>query len=257
MKLGIVGKGGTGKTTTAALLARTLAQRGRRVVAIDTDSNPNLALNLGLDVEAATEVPLLPRSLVVGSGHGEMSPADLLAEFARPTPVGVSVLHAMQITQAAAGCTCGSHASVRSILAAAIHEEADVTIVDMEAGLEHLSRSGGTLAAADMLLVVMEASHKAALTAARTRELAGELGIERCFAIGNKAVLPDDAAFFDVLSNQYGVELAGIIPADGAIAAADRAGTLLAVGDAPAVEHAIDDIIAFVESVLAHPAGAS
>ena len=54
---------------------------------------------------------------------------------------------------------------MRSILAAAIEEEADVTLVDMEAGLEHLSRSGGTLAYADVLLVVMEPSRKSILTA--------------------------------------------------------------------------------------------
>ncbi|HEX2275138.1 MAG TPA: AAA family ATPase, partial [Acidimicrobiales bacterium] len=63
MKLGIVGKGGVGKTTISALIAQTYAQRGKRVLAIDTDSNPNLALSLGLDAGQADEVPLLPRSL--------------------------------------------------------------------------------------------------------------------------------------------------------------------------------------------------
>lgn len=41
MKIGIVGKGGVGKTTTSSLLARALVERGRRVLAVDTDSNPN------------------------------------------------------------------------------------------------------------------------------------------------------------------------------------------------------------------------
>ena len=41
MKIGVVGKGGVGKTTVAALLARAYADRRNSVVAVDTDSNPN------------------------------------------------------------------------------------------------------------------------------------------------------------------------------------------------------------------------
>ena len=104
-----------------------------------------------------------------------------------------------------------------------LETEADVTIVDMEAGLEHLSRSGGTLAYADVLLIVMEPSRKSVLTAARTVALASELGIPSCFAIGNKA-LPDDERFFTEACAEYDVELIAVIPLDSAVAAADRAG---------------------------------
>ncbi|MBW3650879.1 MAG: AAA family ATPase, partial [Actinobacteria bacterium] len=45
MKLGIVGKGGVGKTTLSALISQMYAERGKRVLAIDTDSNPNLAFS--------------------------------------------------------------------------------------------------------------------------------------------------------------------------------------------------------------------
>ena len=84
---------------------------------------------------------------------------------------------------------------MRSILGAAIETEADVTLVDMEAGLEHLSRSGGTLAYADVLLVVMEPSRKSILTAGRTIILANELGLQRVYGVGNKA-RPGDEEFF-------------------------------------------------------------
>ena len=47
MKVAVAGKGGSGKTTIAGTLARVMADRGQRVVAIDDDSNPNLALTLG------------------------------------------------------------------------------------------------------------------------------------------------------------------------------------------------------------------
>jgi CO dehydrogenase maturation factor len=103
MKLGIVGKGGVGKTTLSALLAQAYAARGLRVLAIDTDSNPNLAHSLGLSSAQADEVPLLPRSVVVGNGDGAMSPAELVHQYGAVTPSSVTLLHAMRITQAGAG----------------------------------------------------------------------------------------------------------------------------------------------------------
>ena len=103
MKVGVVGKGGTGKTTISALLAQAYARRGRRVLAIDTDSNPNLALNLGLDAAGADQVPVLPRSLATGSGPGLLTPAQLLLVYGRPTPAQVTVLQAMQVSAAGGG----------------------------------------------------------------------------------------------------------------------------------------------------------
>ncbi|MEO6120646.1 MAG: AAA family ATPase [Acidimicrobiales bacterium] len=103
MKLGIVGKGGVGKTTISALIAQTYAARGQRVLAVDTDSNPNLALSLGLEPDAAEAVPVLPRSLVVGTGDGAITPAELLVRYGVSTPGHVTLLNAMAITQAGAG----------------------------------------------------------------------------------------------------------------------------------------------------------
>ncbi|MDQ3385371.1 MAG: AAA family ATPase, partial [Actinomycetota bacterium] len=51
MKIAVVGKGGSGKTTTAAVLARTLARAGHPVVALDCDTNPNLGLSLGVGMD--------------------------------------------------------------------------------------------------------------------------------------------------------------------------------------------------------------
>jgi len=139
---------------------------------------------------------------------------------------------------------------VRSILGAAIEEEADVTLVDMEAGLEHLSRSGGTLAYADVLLVIMEPSRKSILTAGRTIVLAAELGIPRVYGVGNKAELPDDVEFFETVSAEYDVPLAGIIPADPDVVEADRSGVPLPPDRGVPVRQAVDKVIAFVEEAL-------
>ena len=62
MKVAISGKGGSGKTTITATLARILARRGLPVVAIDGDPNPNLCRALGLD--EAVSVEPIPRSVV-------------------------------------------------------------------------------------------------------------------------------------------------------------------------------------------------
>ncbi len=138
---------------------------------------------------------------------------------------------------------------MRSILGAAIDEEADVTLVDMEAGLEHLSRSGGTLAYADVLLVVMEPSRKSILTAGRTIVLAEELGIPRVYGVGNKAQEGDEEFFREVCA-EYNVPLAGIVPANVDVVEADRRGELLAPGEGLAVREAVVRILDFVDHAL-------
>ena len=64
MKIAIGGKGGSGKTTIAGTLARVLAARGLRVVALDADSNPNLALTVGVPSGRATGLPALLRDML-------------------------------------------------------------------------------------------------------------------------------------------------------------------------------------------------
>ena len=152
---------------------------------------------------------------------------------------------------AAAGCTCGGHATVRSLLAEVLDDHADVTLIDMEAGLEHLSRSGGTLAHADILLVIMEPSRKAILTAVRTAELAAELGIPSVLGLGNKAADPRDADFFRQLCAEQGVRLAGIIPYDSDIANANRAGARVDLQLAHPVRAELDRVVALLDDVLA------
>ncbi len=248
MKIGIVGKGGVGKTTLSALIAKGLAERGQRVIAIDTDSNPNLGMSLGLTLEEAEAIPVIPRRLVLGTDPGT-TPTDLLEEYGRSTESGVRLLSAMRVDQAGAGCTCSSHASVRSILGAALEEEADVTLVDMEAGLEHLTRAGGTLAYADVLVTIMEPSRKSIITAARTVALADELGIPRTVGVGNKARLPADAEFFAKLCAELGVELAAVVPYHIDVVEADRAGVGLAQGNGAEVRAAVESLLDFLDSV--------
>jgi CO dehydrogenase nickel-insertion accessory protein CooC1 len=63
MKIAVAGKGGSGKTTIAATLARTFARRGYSVLTIDGDPNPNLATALGVQEDARATLNPLPRIL--------------------------------------------------------------------------------------------------------------------------------------------------------------------------------------------------
>lgn len=243
-KLGVVGKGGVGKTTVSGLLARAYSDRGQRVVAIDTDSNPNLGLTLGLSLPETEAVPVLPRSVIVGAA-GSRSPVELVSEFGRRTPAGPTLLSAIRVAEAGAGCTCSGHATVRSLLGDAL-QDVDIAMVDMEAGLEHLSRSGGTLAYADVLLVVCEPTRKSVLTAGRTATLAAELGIPHVLAVGNKARSQDDVDFLVAALSAEGLPVAGVLPYDEHVVEADRTGAVGLIPVGTELGAALDSVLAAV-----------
>jgi CO dehydrogenase maturation factor len=113
---------------------------------------------------------------------------------------------------------------VRSLLGQALQSEADDTIIDMEAGIEHLSRAGGTLANADVLILMMEPSRKAVITAQRTIGLAKELGIMRWIGVGNKIDTDEARQAIEELCADHEVPLDVTIPSSPNLIAADRRG---------------------------------
>src|SRR2546426_12113606 len=84
---------------------------------------------------------------------------------------------------------CAAHATVRGLVRD-VTEQAGTVVIDMEAGLEHLSR--GTPRYVDTLLLVAEPYFKSMETAARCKILAEELGIPRILAVPNKVRGPLD-----------------------------------------------------------------
>ena len=100
MRIAIAGKGGSGKTTISGTLARLLAQRGRPVVAVDADTNPNLASTLGVTADRAREIVALPRSLLKREQQPDGSmvstflrdPLDVLKEYGAAAPDGVRLI---------------------------------------------------------------------------------------------------------------------------------------------------------------------
>ena len=118
---------------------------------------------------------------------------------------------------------CNAHAAVRHLLRGLLEETQVVTVVDMEAGLEHLSR--GTGRHVDTLLVVMEPYYKALETARRCAELGRELGIPRILAVANKLRGEEDRGAVRQYAAAHGLQLAGEVPFDAALQQADQRGT--------------------------------
>ena len=133
---------------------------------------------------------------------------------------------------------CGAHAAVRSILGAMIDGSRHLTVVDIEAGLEHLSR--GTARHADTLLAVMEPYYKSMETAARVAALARELGVAEVYVVANKVRDETDRAALDQFCRQRDLPLVGVVPDDEVVREADRRGVgpLDVTEDAPSI-HAI------------------
>ena len=100
MRVAIAGKGGSGKTTISGTLARLLAQAGRQVVAVDADTNPNLATTLGLAPDRTTEIVALPRTLLRREQQPDGSiistflrdPLEVLDEYGTLAPDGVQLI---------------------------------------------------------------------------------------------------------------------------------------------------------------------
>lgn len=91
MKLAVVGKGGSGKTTTSAVVARTLSRRGWDVVALDCDTNSNLGISLGIGVDATEQLVSVREQLDDGEVEHAPDVADLLARFGTEAPDEVTL----------------------------------------------------------------------------------------------------------------------------------------------------------------------
>ncbi len=98
-----------------------------------------------------------------------------------------------------------------------------MAIVDLEAGLEHLSR--GTARHVDTLLVVAEPYFKSLETAQRSFALARDLGIKTIDMVANKIRTARDEETVRDYSDRHALSLAAVIPYDQAVVEADERGT--------------------------------
>ena len=98
----------------------------------------------------------------------------------------------------------------------------EVTVVDMEASIEHLSR--GTLRHVEVLLIVAEPYFRALETAGRTVRYARELGIPHVYAVANKVRSPQDEQAIRDYCAGHDLPVLGVIPFDESVTDADRGG---------------------------------
>ncbi len=112
MKIAVAGKGGSGKTTIAGTLARLLArQKLPQLIAIDGDSNPNLAITLGLPRENLGLIKPMPRSVVERATNEEgktrlqlaKKPDEIISEYGVATPDGITLILMAAVDHAGAG----------------------------------------------------------------------------------------------------------------------------------------------------------
>ncbi len=224
MRLAIAGKGGAGKTTISATLARLAARTGRAVVAVDADANPNLSAALGVPSAAVASLGRIPPSLVsrrIG-GAGLTEPVDdVVDRYAVIAPDGVRLLGMGAPAHADEGCLCAAHAVVSSLLQD-LGSPQRLVVVDMEASPEHLSR--GTVRHVDAIWLVAEPYYRSLETVRRLAQLAAELPVPMVAVVANKVRSSQDEKAIREFCDRHGFGLAGIVPWSNEVVAADRAG---------------------------------
>lgn len=226
IRVAVAGKGGAGKTTLSATLARSLARRGSRVLVVDADSNPNVAVALGIQREVAGAITPLPPTLLsrkLSGGTRLTEPvAAVVARYGAIAPDGVAVVHMAMPAHADEGCLCSSHATVSALLADMATADDSAVILDLEASPEHFSR--GTTRHVDVLLLVVEPYYRSLETARRMAALASELPIGRISVVGNKLRSPGDGEAIAEFCERHGLRLEAALPWSDSVLDADRAG---------------------------------
>jgi len=247
LRLVVVGKGGAGKSVIAGTMARMLARRGRKVLALDTDTLPGLALSLG-----AEPSPTPPLTAAVDKAEGGcwrlkrgIGPVRAVQRFSTRAPDGVRVLEVGD--QSIGGrppITPSAHAFYQVVhaLPEATGLREWTMIGDHPAGPRQTAHDWAPYA--DTLLVVTEPTWKSALTARRVAEMADARGAA-VVAVASKVTGPEDV---ELVEEILGRPVRAAVPADEAVAATDRRGVAL-IDHAPespavkAIESLVDGLV--------------
>ena len=233
----VAGKGGAGKSVVAGTLARTLARRGHRVLAVDSDPMPGLARSLGVEEPA---LPPLMEAAIKPVGERwrlkpGIGPARAITRFSTPAPDGVRLL---QLGKAGKDGLVPINGAVSAFLHV-VHGIGELkslqrwTVVgDLPAGPRHAA--AGFSPYARLYVIIAEAGSQSALTARRIARLAREHRAAEVLLVANKVA---DGGEVERIASLVGEPVAVAIPDDPAVARAERDGAALldADPDAPAV----------------------
>jgi CO dehydrogenase maturation factor len=180
----------------AALLAHIYAGAGNSVIAIDADPAASLAYALGMPDELAAQVtPVAEMEDLIyertgakpgtTGGFFKLNPrVDDIPDRFSVLHRGIRLLQLGTISTGGSGCICPESAMLKTLVTHAVLYRDEVMILDMEAGVEHLGRA--TAGAVDAFLIVVEPGRRSLGTAQTIQKLAADIGITRCYVVGNK-----------------------------------------------------------------------
>jgi len=197
-RLVVVGKGGVGKSTVTALLARLSARRGLGVVAVDADEQQNLAATLGFGLEESASIVAVAEDgdyveektgARPGEGAGAMlrlnpDTADIVERRAVLGPDGVRLLVMGGVRQAGGGCLFPETALIQAAVAGMHLHPDDVVLMDTHAGVEHFGRS--LARGFDAAVVVVDPTFNAVQVGRESSVLADGLGIGTVHLVVNR-----------------------------------------------------------------------
>jgi CO dehydrogenase maturation factor len=177
MKILVCGKGGCGKSTVVALLAKEIALRKNTVLVIDSDeSNIGLHSRLGME-KPADFMNYFGGKKVLFEKTKEMRNKWNLDGLPKEYLTGkgnIQLLSMGKIYQFGEGCACPINALSSKFLEVLDLRDGEFLIADTDAGIEHFGR--GVEKGVDILLVIVDPSRESILLAKKISELGQQVG---------------------------------------------------------------------------------
>jgi len=227
MKICVCGKGGSGKSTVVTLLTEGLKRRGKEVIVLDSDeSNSSLSWMLGFEQPPRPLMDLVggkksvQQKMIAKFTSGEEEPEMTIWEMEKipsreiPTDyvmgnMGLKLVVTGKIHQSLEGCACAMGTVTREFLKKLQLTPDEITVVDMEAGIEHFGR--GIEASIDMVVSVVEPSLESISLAKKVMDLTKTAGAFFNGAILNKISSPEQKNNVTKKLNELGVPVIGTI----------------------------------------------
>lgn len=248
MKFSVCGKGGSGKSTLVALLARAARKRGLKVLVVDADeSNSGLFRMLGLPKPPVPLMDLLGGRAGLKRKMGEKNifSEATIAVGGIPLPYivhgeGMALVAVGKIHQALEGCACPMGALNREFLKKLLLAPGEVAFVDMEAGIEHFGR--GVEEGIDGVVLVVEPSLESITLAEKVKELTSGLS-KPLWAVLNKVSSEALAARLREEVEGRRIDVIGAIPYDEGVFEACLMGRAIGEGEALKEAEKVLDIL--------------